>query len=145
MQSYCFFLTYANNSELFCVFTPNFSKLLLRSFGNNGSGKEKLNCCPLLTLLCLTTKLCAILLPKIVAFGNLANFYLGTWQNFEGLQAAAIFSKTVPSGFAGVHKFRIAHNTVALPIPNAGKKSTYQILGKSRSIFAKSAKNRHFF
>ena len=33
--------------------------------------------------------------------------------------AAAIFSKTVPSGFAGVHKFRIAHNTVALSIPNA--------------------------
>ena len=24
--------------------------------------------------------------------------------------------------FCGVHKFRIAHNTVALPIPNAGKK-----------------------
>lgn len=59
------------------------------------------------TLRCFTTKLCAILLPKIVAFGNLANFYLGTWQNFEGLQAAAIFSKTVPSGFAGGHKFRI--------------------------------------
>ena len=78
-----FFLTYANNSELFCVFTPNFSKLLLRSFGNNGSGKEKLNCCPLLTLLCLTTKLCAISFPNIVAFGNLARFCLVSWRHSE--------------------------------------------------------------
>ena len=49
--------------------------------------------------------------------------YLGVPEQPQisiGLQAAAIFSKTVPSGFAGVHKFRIAHNTVALSIPNAG-------------------------
>ena len=48
--------------------------------------------------------------------------YLGVPEQPQisiGLQAAAIFSKTVPSGFAGVHKFRIAHNTVALSIPNA--------------------------
>ena len=44
MQRYCFFLAYANNSELFCNFTPNFWEhyQTLRNFISKHCGTRNL-------------------------------------------------------------------------------------------------------